>query len=192
MKAGATGSPMSCSTASISRYGDRRGTAQAVAEGMKRFPLGHNPETKSPVLGHLPAATLCDHDARQTRGWHLSARGPVMDLSSLGSLGKIAGIAGIAIGMIVLLVRPIIERTSALPVADRAPTFRLLALGAFAIGALGIVAWLVSGLSVGNVNVTAGPGGQAAGHDMSGNTITTVAPQGATAPPAATPAAKQP
>jgi hypothetical protein len=50
-----------------------------------------------------------------------------MDLSSLGSLRKIAGVAGIAIGMIVLLVRPIIERTTTLPVAERAPTFRLLA-----------------------------------------------------------------
>ena len=115
-----------------------------------------------------------------------------MDLSSLGSLGKIAGVAGIAIGMIVLLVRPIIERTSALPTAERARTYRLLALGAFGIGALGIFAWLVSGLSVGNVTVTAGPGSQAAGHDMSGNTITTVTPQGGTAPPAATPATKQP
>ena len=68
---------------------------------------------------------------------------------------------------------------------------RFVAVGAFGIGALGIVAWLVSGWSGGNVNVTAAPGGQAAGHYMSGNTITTVAPQGA-APPAVAPAAKQP
>ena len=48
-----------------------------------------------------------------------------MDLSSLESLGKVAGLGGIAIGVVVLLVRPIIERTSALPVAERARTFRL-------------------------------------------------------------------
>jgi hypothetical protein len=93
-----------------------------------------------------------------------------MDLSSLGSLGKIAGVAGIAIGMIVLLVRPIIERTSALPIAERAPTFRLLALGAFGIGALGIVAWLVAGS--GSVTVIGGPCGvTSGGGDTSGSTV---------------------
>jgi hypothetical protein len=112
-----------------------------------------------------------------------------MDLASLASLGKIAGLGGIAIGVVVLLVRPIIQRVSGLPMAERAPTLRLIAMGAFGIGALGIVAWLVSGLSIGNVNVTAGPGGQAAGHDMSNNRITTVTPLGAQSPPtSATPA----
>jgi hypothetical protein len=111
-----------------------------------------------------------------------------MDLSSLGSLGKIAGVAGIAIGMIVLLVRPIIERISTVPPAQRAPMLRLVAVGAFGIGALGIVAWLVSGLSLGsgNVTVTAGPGGTSIGRDNSG-TVNAGAPQGA----AVTPAAKQ-
>ena len=92
--------------------------------------------------------------------------------------------------MVVVLVRPIIDRASSVPSAERAPMLRFVAMGAFGIGALGIVAWLVSGLSVGNVNVTAGSGGQAAGHNISGGT--TVAPQGATALPAVTPAVKQP
>ena len=113
-----------------------------------------------------------------------------MDLSSLESLGKVAGLGGIAIGVVLLLVRPIIDRVSSVPTADRAPILRLVAMGAFGIGALGIVAWLISGLSGGNV--TSGAGGVAAGGDISGNTITTLAPQGANAPPAVAPAARSP
>jgi hypothetical protein len=112
-----------------------------------------------------------------------------MDLSSLASLGKVAGLGGIAVGVVVLLVRPIIDRVSAVPSAERAPTLRFIAMGAFGIGALGIVAWLVSGLSVGNV--TARDGGVAAGRDVSG-TITTNAPQGASTPPAGASATKPP
>jgi hypothetical protein len=112
-----------------------------------------------------------------------------MDLSSLASLAKVAGLAGIAIGLVVLLVRPIIDRISSVPSAERAPMLRFIAMGTFGIGALGIVVWLVSGLSGGNV--TSGSGGVAAGRDVSGNTIT-LAPPSADAPPAAPPAAKQP
>jgi hypothetical protein len=110
-----------------------------------------------------------------------------VDLSSLAALGKVAGLGGIAVGLVVLLVRPIIDRVSSVPAAERAPMLRFVAMGAFGIGALGIVAWVVSGVSVGNVNVTAAPGGQAAGRYMSNNTITTVAPQGATPPSGAKP-----
>lgn len=112
-----------------------------------------------------------------------------MDLSTLASLGKVAGVGGIALGVVVLLVRPIIDRVSSVPAAQRAPMLRFVAIGAFGIGALGIVAWLVSGLSGGNV--TSGAGGIAAGRDVSGNTIT-LAPQGSGAPPATTPAPKPP
>jgi hypothetical protein len=86
-----------------------------------------------------------------------------MDLSSLAELGKVAGVAGIAIGMIVLIVRPMIEGAKDLPRAQRAPTFRLIAVGAFAVGGLGILAWLIAtiaappgGASGGNCNVTSG------------------------------------
>jgi hypothetical protein len=86
-----------------------------------------------------------------------------MDLSSLGELGKVAGIGGLAIGMIVRIVRPMIEGAKDLPRAERAPVFRLIGIGAFAIGALGILAWLIatiaappSGASGGNCNVTSG------------------------------------
>jgi hypothetical protein len=119
-----------------------------------------------------------------------------VDLSSLASLGKVAGLGGIAIGVVVLLVRPVIDRTAGVPAAQRAPLLRFLAMGAFGIGALGIVAWLVSGVSGGG-NVTAAAGGFAAGRDMSGNTIT-LNPQGggtpstAAAPSPATQPAKQP
>ena len=111
-----------------------------------------------------------------------------MDLSSLASLGKIAGLGGIAIGVVALLVRPIIDRVSSVPAAERAPMLRFVAMGAFGIGALGIVAWLVSGLSGGNA--TSGAGGVAAGRDITGGTITTNASPGASTPP--TPAVKSP
>jgi hypothetical protein len=113
-----------------------------------------------------------------------------MDLSSLASLGKIAGLGGIAIGMVVLLIRPIIDRISSVPEAQRAPMLRFVALGAFGIGALGIVAWLVSGLSAGNV--TSGAGGVAAGGNISGSTISTNVPQSAITRPDSPPVRKPP
>jgi hypothetical protein len=113
-----------------------------------------------------------------------------VDISSLESLGKVAGLGGIAIGVVLLLVRPIIDQASSVPVAQRTPMLRFIAMGAFGIGALGTVAWLISGLSGGNV--TSGAGGVAAGRDIFGSTIT-LAPQGGSgAPPPATPAAKPP
>ena len=75
----------------------------------------------------------------------LGGREQAVDLSSLASLGKIAGLGGIALGVVVLLVRPMIDRVSSVPAAERGPTLRLLALGAFGMGALGIVAWMAGG-----------------------------------------------
>jgi len=103
-----------------------------------------------------------------------------MDLSPLASLGKVAGLGGIAIGVVALLVRPIIYRASGVPAAQRAPLLRFIAMGAFGIGTLGIVAWVVSGVA-GGPTVTAGAGGMAAGRDVSGNTVTAAQPLGASA-----------
>ncbi|HET7879637.1 MAG TPA: hypothetical protein VFL55_02055 [Acetobacteraceae bacterium] len=97
-----------------------------------------------------------------------------MDLSSLAELGKVAGVGGIAIGAVVLLVRPLIDRVSSVPLAHRAPLLRLIAMGAFGIGALGIVAWLLSGLQGGSV--AASGGGVAAGRDITGSVNTGGAP----------------
>jgi O-antigen/teichoic acid export membrane protein len=92
-----------------------------------------------------------------------------VEISSLASLGKVAGLGGIAVGAMVLLMRPIIKQAFGLPAAERAPTLRLIALGAFAVGALGIVAWLAIGLGGGGV--TGGTCGVAAGGNASGNKI---------------------
>jgi hypothetical protein len=93
---------------------------------------------------------------------------------------------------VVLLVRPVIDRTSGVPAAQRGPLLRFIAAGSFGIGALGIVAWLVSGLLVGgNVTVTAGPNGVAAGHDVSGNTITLAAPPAQVSAPEAKPVERE-
>ena len=101
----------------------------------------------------------------------------------LAALGKIAGIGGIAIGMIVVLGRLLIQRSSSLPAKERAPMLRLLAIGAFAIGGLGIVAWTL-GNSAG-VHVTGATGGITAGGNATGNTVNYGGPAGG---PAASPA----
>ena len=78
-----------------------------------------------------------------------------MDLSSLASLGKVAGVGGIAIGAVVLLVRPLIDKAGkAKP--EQLALFRLIAIGAFAIGVLGIVAW-VMGPGGGSTHVDVAP-----------------------------------
>ena len=86
----------------------------------------------------------------------------------LAALGKIAGIGGIAIGAMVLLVRPLIDKAiKAKP--EQLALFRLIALGAFAIGALGIGAWALGGSSGTRVDV--GPCAVGSGRDASGNTV---------------------
>jgi hypothetical protein len=95
----------------------------------------------------------------------------IMDLSSLETLGKVAGLGGIAIGLIALLVRPIIDQTPALPLAQRGPVLRLVVIGAFAIGALGIVAWLGASLGGHNTIVTGGPCSNTSAGPASGNSV---------------------
>jgi hypothetical protein len=65
--------------------------------------------------------------------------------------------------MVALIARAVITRASSLPKAQRAPMFRIVAISAFAIGAFGILAWLVaslvgvpSGGPGGNCNIAAG------------------------------------
>jgi hypothetical protein len=69
-----------------------------------------------------------------------------LDLS-LEPLGKVAGIGGIAIGAVVLLIRGIIDKTSSVPTKQRASILRFLAIGAFGVGALGMLAWVANGWS---------------------------------------------
>ena len=69
----------------------------------------------------------------------------------------------------VLIMRPVIKQALGLPVAERAPTLRLISLGAFAIGALGIAAWLA--ISLGGAGVTGGTCGVTTGGNASGNKI---------------------
>jgi hypothetical protein len=59
--------------------------------------------------------------------------------------------------MIALIARAVIDRTSSLPRAERALMFRFVAVGAFAIGAFGILAWLLA--SVTSVPNGGGPSG---------------------------------
>ena len=79
-----------------------------------------------------------------------------MDLSQLKSLGEIAGIGGIALGVVVLLVRPLIATIAGLPKDARAGPVKLIAIGCFVIGALGIAAWTISSQSNGRQVSTRG------------------------------------
>jgi hypothetical protein len=79
-----------------------------------------------------------------------------MDLSQLKSLGEIAGIGGIALGVVVLLVRPLIASIAGLPKGARAGPVKLIAIGCFAIGVLGIAAWTISSRSNGRQVTTHG------------------------------------
>lgn len=79
-----------------------------------------------------------------------------MDLSQLKSLGEIAGIGGIALGVVVLLVRPLIATIAGLPKDARAGPVKLIAIGCFAIGALGIAAWTIGSQSGGRQVSTRG------------------------------------
>ena len=84
-----------------------------------------------------------------------------MDLSQLKSLGEIAGIGGLAIGAVLLLVRPLIDKLGIVPAAQRGPLVRLIAGGAFGIGVLGIGAWLIAGMTGGPTATTVGSGSPA-------------------------------
>jgi hypothetical protein len=106
-----------------------------------------------------------------------------LDLSQLEPLGKVAGIGGIAIGAVVLLISGITDKTSSLPAQQRASTLRLLALGAFAIGALGIMAWVATGWSSGQQASTRGNDSPAI---VSGGNAT-IGPAGSAGPSLPTP-----
>ncbi len=93
-----------------------------------------------------------------------------MDLSSLAELGKVAGVAGVAIGMIVLIARSVIARTSTLARKERAAVLRMVMVGAFAVGALGIVAWTLANMQMGT-SVKTGDCSIAASGTATGNTV---------------------
>jgi len=91
-----------------------------------------------------------------------------LDLPQLELLGKVAGIGGIAIGAVVIIIRGVLDKTSSVPTKQRASMLRLLAIGAFGVGALGILAWVANGQKastrgndspaiIGGGNVTIGP-----------------------------------
>ena len=64
-----------------------------------------------------------------------------MNLSGLAGLGKVAGIGGIALGVLLLLLRPIIDASGSLPDPLRGWLLLTIAVGALAIGLVGMVLW---------------------------------------------------
>jgi hypothetical protein len=106
-----------------------------------------------------------------------------LDLAQLEPLGKAAGIGGIAIGAVILIVRGVIAKTSTVSARQRATTLRLVAIGAFGVGALGIVAWVAAGVSGGQHASTIGANSPAI---VSGGNVT-IGPADPTAGSAAPP-----
>jgi hypothetical protein len=106
-----------------------------------------------------------------------------MDLSSLAELGKVAGVAGIAIGLVAMLAPQFIKGASSLPRAERGPMLRLVAIGAFAIGGLGIIAWLIAGIQFGTSVKTGDCGIANSSGTVTGSPVTCGSPP----PPAAKP-----
>jgi hypothetical protein len=106
-----------------------------------------------------------------------------LDIAQLEPLGRVAGIGGIALGAVVLIIRGIIAKTSSVSTKQRAATLRLVATGAFAIGALGIIAWIANGWGGGQHASTRGDDSPAV---ISGGSAT-IGPDapasGSTAPP---------
>lgn len=78
-------------------------------------------------------------------------------MAELAQLGKIAGIGGIALGAMVLIVRGVLPRMGAVPAKQRAALYNLVIAGAFGIGALGIVAWMLGGQPVPTAPSSSGP-----------------------------------
>lgn len=86
----------------------------------------------------------------------------------LVALGKVAGIGGIAVGAVVLLLGPLIHTAvPGLASTDRATAVMTIAVCAFGLGALGIVAWAYgSRLRPSTQRVLAGRDAFAAGKDL--------------------------
>jgi hypothetical protein len=97
----------------------------------------------------------------------ISAWGGSWTSHHLAELGKVAGVA---IGLIALLAPKFIKGASSLPRAEQAPMFRLVVIGAFAIGALGIIAWVIAGAQMGT-SVTTGNCGIATSGTATSNSV---------------------
>jgi hypothetical protein len=88
-----------------------------------------------------------------------------VNLAQLAGLGKVAGIGGIALGVVVLLVRPVIEQSATLPGATRGWLLLTIAVGALALGALGMVLWVLGNRSGAQIARTEGDASSAHNFD---------------------------
>ncbi len=89
----------------------------------------------------------------------------------LVKLGTVAGIGGIAVGAVVMIVRAVIAK-SGKTTPEQLALYRLIAIGAFVIGGLGIVASMAGGGgATTTTTVTVGACAAGAAHDATGNKI---------------------
>jgi hypothetical protein len=84
----------------------------------------------------------------------------MVDLSQLSSLGMVGGIGGIVIGAVVLLIRSLIDKAETN--GRRNPLFKTIAIGAFGLGALGIIASVINSGHDGLAAAAIGKGSTAA------------------------------
>jgi hypothetical protein len=84
-----------------------------------------------------------------------------MDFSQLVGLGRVAGIGGLGLGVVVLLLKPVIEQSPTLSEPARGWLLLTVAIGAFAIGALGLIVWRLGSRSGAQVAQSLGDDAQA-------------------------------
>lgn len=97
-----------------------------------------------------------------------------MELKTLAGLGKVAGIGGIALGVLLLLLRDVLASKvlAGLPPEQALQLLWAIVIGAFVIGALGIVAWMLAQRGPAQPNgISASGGSVAMGDHAQGNRI---------------------
>lgn len=91
-----------------------------------------------------------------------------MEATALASLGKIAGLAGIAVGVVLFIVKRVLDKSGGLAKPEQAALLNRIVLGAFLLGGAGILAWVLEGKSQ---TVTGAPCGMTVGGSVSGGSI---------------------
>jgi len=99
-----------------------------------------------------------------------------MDLKLLETLGKTAGIGGIALGVLVYTLKEVLANKvfQALPPERAYALLLIITVGSFAIGALGVLAWIIGKRSASSqgTKVHAEEGSAAFGDKAKSNIVT--------------------
>jgi hypothetical protein len=92
-----------------------------------------------------------------------------MEATALASLGKIAGLAGIAVGVVLFIVKKVLDKSGGLAKPEQAALLNRIVLGAFLLGGAGIFSWVLTENK--GQTVTGAPCGMTVGGSVSGGSI---------------------